>query len=40
MHLTRGDRVEPGGGLVEEQHRRVVQERAGERDPLAQALGQ
>jgi hypothetical protein len=40
VYLTGRDRVEPGGGLVEEQHRRVVQQCPGECDPLTQALGQ
>ena len=33
-------RVEAGGGLVEEQDRRVVEQRPGQRHPLAEALGE
>jgi hypothetical protein len=40
MDLARRHRVEPGGGLVEEEDRRVGQQRPGERHPLAQTLGQ
>ena len=40
MDLARRDRVKPGRRLVEEQHRRIVEQRSGERDPLAQALRQ
>ena len=34
---TRGQRVESGGWLVKEQHRRVMQQRARERDLLLHA---
>ena len=40
VHLARGDRVEAGRRLVEEQHLRVAEQRPGERDPLAQPLGE
>jgi hypothetical protein len=40
VDLARRDRIQPGRGLVEEQHRRIVEQRAGERDALAQALRQ
>ena len=33
-------RVEPGGGLVEEQHRRVVEQGPGQRHSLAETLGE
>jgi hypothetical protein len=38
VNVMRRDRVEPGGRLVEEQHRGIVEQRPGERDALAQAL--
>ena len=40
VDATRGDRVETGRRLVEEQDLRVAEERSRERDPLAKALGQ
>ncbi len=40
VDVSGGDRVEPGGGLVQEQHRRVVEQRSGQRHPLAKALGE
>ena len=40
MDLARRDRVQPRRGLVQEQHRRIIEQRSGERDPLAQALRQ
>jgi hypothetical protein len=36
----RADRVQPGGGLVQEQQRRVERERAGQAGTLAHAAGQ
>ena len=38
VHLPARHRVEPGGGLVEEEDRRIAEEHAGQPDPLAQAL--
>ena len=38
VHLARCDRIEPGGRLVEEDDRRIVEQRARERDALAEAL--
>ena len=35
-----GDRIQAGGRLVEEQHLGVAEQRPGQGDPLAQALGQ
>ena len=40
VHVAGGDRVQAGGRLVEEQDLRVAQQRPGQRDPLAQPLGQ
>ena len=40
MDVPGCDRVEAGGRLVEEQHLRVAEQRSGQGDPLAQALGQ
>ena len=40
VDVSAGDRIEPGGRLVEEQHLGVAQQRSRERDPLAQTLGQ
>ena len=40
VDVAGGDRVEAGGRLVEEQHLRVAEQRPGQGDPLAQALGQ
>jgi len=40
IDLSRGHRVQPGGGLVQKQHRRIVQQRPGQRDALPQTLGQ
>jgi hypothetical protein len=40
VDLARRDRVQPRRGLVQEQHRRIIEQRSGERDPLAQALRQ
>jgi hypothetical protein len=40
VDVVGGGRVQAGGGLVEEQHLRVGQQRPGQGDPLAQALGQ
>jgi hypothetical protein len=40
VDLSGGDWVEPGGGLVEEQHRRIVEQRSGQRRPLSEALGE
>ena len=38
--LRLGGGVEAGGGLVEQEHRRVAQQRAGDPDPLALAAGE
>ena len=40
VDVAGGDRVQAGGRLVEEQHLRVAEQRPGQGDPLAQALGQ
>ena len=40
VDLARRHGVKAGGRLVEEQHRRVVEQRPGQRDPLTQPLGQ
>jgi len=40
VDLARRDRVQPRRRLVQEQHRRIVEERSRERDPLAQPLRQ
>jgi hypothetical protein len=40
VHVAGGDRIQPGGRLVEEQRRRVAEQRPGQRDPLPKALGQ
>ncbi len=39
-HVTRGRRVEIAGGLVGENYRGLVRERAGERDPLLLPAGE
>jgi hypothetical protein len=40
MDVAGGDRIQAGGRLVEEQHLRVAEQRPGQSDPLAPALGQ
>ena len=40
VHLVRRHRVKARGRLVEEHHRRVVEQRPGQRRPLPQPLGQ
>ena len=40
VDVAGGDRVQAGGGLVEEQHLRVAEQRPGQGDPLAQPFGQ
>ncbi len=35
-----GVRIQPGGGLIRQQHRRIQRQRAGDADPLALAAGQ
>ena len=40
VDVAGGDRVQAGGRLVQEQHLRVAEQRPGQGDPLAQALGQ
>jgi hypothetical protein len=38
--LSAGERVDPGRGLVEEEHARLVEDGTGQREPLAQAQRQ
>ena len=40
VDLSGGDRVEPRSGLVQEQHRRVVEQRPGQGHSLAEPLGE
>ncbi len=40
VDIASSDRIQPGGGLVEEEHLWVAQQRPRERDPLAKPLGQ
>ena len=40
VDVAGGGGVQAGGRLVEEQHLRVAEQRPGQGDPLAQALGQ
>ena len=40
VDVARGDRVEAGGRLVQEEHLRIVEQGPGQTDPLAQPLGQ
>ena len=40
LHLTLGLRIERRGRLVEHQHRRILEQRARDRQPLALAAGE
>ena len=40
VDIARGDRIETGGRLVEEQHLGLAEQRPGQGDPLAETLGE